>query len=234
MTNASSDGRRFAIYLLPPRGHRLAAWGAGWLGWDIERGEPAAHRGPPGVPAALQDTVTRRCRTYGFHLTLKAPFRLCRGVAVDDLLAGAAEIAGAQPAFEAQFRCETLSNFVCLRPTAHDELRQLANAFVEQLDPLRAELTEEEIQRRRPETLSPEARERLRRWGYPHVFEAFRPHYTLTDPVSPDDLAVLLDALRTEMAALVAAPVPISEVCLVQQADGGSGFRLLSRLQLGL
>ena len=74
-----SEWRRHAIYFAPEPGP-LARFGAEWLGWDPETGvgaEPAS--GLPGLLAARRQLITARPRRYGFHATLKAPFRLAEG-----------------------------------------------------------------------------------------------------------------------------------------------------------
>ena len=65
------------------------------------------------------------------------------------------------------------------------------------LDPFRAPLTPSERARRRPEDLDPRRRALLDRWGYPHVFEAFRFHMTLTGRLADD----AREAWRARLAA---------------------------------
>ncbi|WP_223252672.1 DUF1045 domain-containing protein [Paracoccus mutanolyticus] len=82
--------RRYAIYHLPEGA--LGRMGTAWLGWDPRRGSPAARpvvRALPGDAEAL----TRAPRPYGFHATLKAPFRLAAGHGPDELLRRAALVA---------------------------------------------------------------------------------------------------------------------------------------------
>ena len=64
---------RYAIYYLPPAG-ALADFGARWLGWDVRRGAAAVQLDLPGLRDA-----TEAPRKYGFHGTLKPPFRLAEG-----------------------------------------------------------------------------------------------------------------------------------------------------------
>lgn len=64
---------RFAIYYVPSKGH-LADFGASWLGWDIVEARDVPQ---PDVPG-LRD-ITMKPRKYGFHGTLKPPFRLKEG-----------------------------------------------------------------------------------------------------------------------------------------------------------
>ncbi|MGH3209127.1 MAG: hypothetical protein ACRDNO_15345, partial [Trebonia sp.] len=75
---------RFAIYAAPGTGSAdvagalVRAKAEQWLGRSIS-GDPVA----PGIPADWTresiDAITADARRYGFHGTLKAPFRLARG-----------------------------------------------------------------------------------------------------------------------------------------------------------
>ena len=107
------------------------------------------------------------------------------------------------------------------------ELGLLAAECVAALDPLRAPLSEAERARRRPERLDPRGRALLERWGYPHVFEAFRFHMTLTGRLAPEDREAFLPLLAEAAADL--PDLAIDAVSLVIQEDAGP-FRLLRRI----
>ena len=72
---------RYAVYYLPTDAN-LAKFGATWLGWDVERGQAVSQFDVHGLPEATQ-TPAR----YGFHATLKPPFRLAEVREMDQLLA---------------------------------------------------------------------------------------------------------------------------------------------------
>ena len=61
-------------------GALLADFGARWLGWDVRRGAAAVQLDLPGLRDA-----TEAPRKYGFHGTLKPPFRLAEGQDFDAL-----------------------------------------------------------------------------------------------------------------------------------------------------
>ncbi|MEO1456547.1 MAG: DUF1045 domain-containing protein [Pseudomonadota bacterium] len=112
----------------------------------------------------------------------------------------------------------------------------VAGACVERLDPLRAPLTDAERARRRPERLDAAARARLERWGYPHVFEGFRFHITLTGRLDPAEAEALRPVLAERFAPHIAGPFALDALCLFGDpgarengtgGDGGAGFRLL-------
>lgn len=204
---------RLAIYWAPPPG-RLDDLAGRWLsGEDI---------GTTGLPRPQRDLVAAPAR-YGFHGTIKAPFRLAEGCSIatiesrmERLCASLAPVA--LPAM--QLACD--AGFVALRPVAPSEaLARLALAVVRHLDDLRAPLTATEIARRRPESLSPRQRGNLDRWGYPHVAEDFRFHLTLTGPVDGAEGRAIVAALAPILQPALPRPFPIDRLCLFQQPEGG-------------
>ena len=222
--------RRYALYWLPAPGSRLEAFGRSVLGYDTAAGEPVAH------PKGLGDlaAVNAGARIYGFHATLKAPMRLAPGGTETDLAAAARVLATAHPPVVlGPLRVAALGRFLALVPEAPPpELGLLAAECVAALEPLRAPLTEAERAKRRPERLDPRARALLDRWGYPHVFEAFRFHMTLTDALPEPDRDGWHRRLAEAYAASGPEPVMIDAICLLTQ-DGSGLFRLLARLPFG-
>ncbi|MEO0634837.1 MAG: DUF1045 domain-containing protein, partial [Pseudomonadota bacterium] len=73
---------RYAIYYTPEPGTPLAEFGANWLGWDSAAG---AARGHPQVEGLDIAQITATPRKYGFHGTIKPPFRLAEGVTPEAL-----------------------------------------------------------------------------------------------------------------------------------------------------
>ncbi|TMV36066.1 DUF1045 domain-containing protein, partial [Thioclava sp. BHET1] len=80
-----ADFSRYAVYYAPPAGP-LADFGAGWLGWDPVAGLPRAHPAVAGLPCPVAE-LTATPRKYGFHGTLKPPFRLAPGTEAGGLIA---------------------------------------------------------------------------------------------------------------------------------------------------
>ena len=87
--------RRYAVYYTPADGP-LARFGAKWLGWDIATGREVERTEPAGLPAPL-DAITEAPRRYGFHATLKPPFRLAPGQSVQALDTALARLSGQMP-----------------------------------------------------------------------------------------------------------------------------------------
>ena len=86
---------RFAIYFVPAAASALYRFGASVLGYDCYTGEAIAH--PQALPEAEWAKLTAEPTTYGFHATLKAPFRLRREFEPRDLLAAAQALAASLP-----------------------------------------------------------------------------------------------------------------------------------------
>ncbi len=224
-----TDYHRFAIYFAPPSGSALARFGASWLGWDAETGGESAHpvETCAGLPVA---EITQTPRKYGFHGTLKPPFRLAGGTDRAGLSAAVAKLAADHRAFQtAPLTCARLGRFCALVPSARSvPLAALATDCVQSLDRFRAPPTQAELQKRRAHPLTPSQEENLARWGYPYVLDEFRFHLTLTGPFDDDRIVRITDALTVLTAPHCANPMPVREICLFGEAADGR-FRILER-----
>lgn len=222
--------QRYAVYYAPREG-AFAYRANDWLGT-----EPGSRRDlPQPVLAGIGDPrgITVEPRRYGFHGTLRAPFRPAEGVdeaTIRSTVAGLA--ARLAPVVCKRLQLEVLDGFVALTPMGCEAaLLDFGAAVVEATDPLRAPLTEGEIARRRPESLSPRQRELLDRWGYPFVMEEFRFHLTLTDRLSADAAGPVRDALQVHFAPVLPQPFVIEDLCLFGE-DAAGRFHLLHRYAL--
>ena len=223
------DIKRYAIYYAPRAGS-FADAAASWLGWDPVSGTEVAH---PDLAADLP-TLTAEPRKYGFHGTIKPPFRLAEGVdaaAVDAAVSALARTL--QPVQMPGLELISLEGFLALVPAGDvSGLTDLAAQVVERLDPLRAPLTEAEIARRRPERLTPRQRELLDQFGYPHVMEEFRFHLTLSGRLTDDQMAMLRPLALAHFAGLQPEPFVLEDLCLFGEAADGR-FHILNRYPLG-
>ncbi|MDP5307676.1 DUF1045 domain-containing protein [Paracoccus spongiarum] len=220
------DWRRYAIYHTPEG--PLAAFGAEWLGWDIARGREGRDR-PAGVEA-----LTRAARRYGFHATLKAPFRLAADSSEAALLADLRALAAGQPpvSLPGGLRLAALHGFPALVPAQPcAPLQQLAARVVRALDAHRAPLTPEDRARRNPDRLSEAQRNLLDRWGYPFVLGQFRFHMTLGARLEGRQSDALLAALHPHLAPLLPDPHPIASLTLAGE-DAMGRFHQIARLRL--
>jgi Protein of unknown function (DUF1045) len=210
--------RRLAVYYTPPPG-AFADFGAGWLGWDVARGARAVRT----LDVEGADEITATPRRYGFHATLKPPFRLAEGRTEAELRDTLAKVAAATPAIRgARLHLQHLGPFLALVPaTDHAPFSMLADAMVRDLDAFRLPPSEAEIARRRASGLTPAEDTYLLRWGYPYVFDAFRFHMTLSGKLDPATAARVEHALAPLLADAVPDPFEITEVTLAGEDEDG-------------
>lgn len=215
---------RYALYWAPPASHPLWAAGCHWLGRDAATGLCSTPRPHTNAP-----------RRYGFHATLKPPLRLREGVDAQGFLQAAAALAARTPAFDMPaLEVAWLAGFLALRPTQtllpQHPLRRLADDCVAQMDAWRAPPDAAELSHRAAGLDDAQAT-RLRRWGYPHVFEGWRFHMTLSDTL-PAVAPALEAAARGHFAPALAVPLRCEEVSVFVEPAASQPFRLLRRLPL--
>jgi putative phosphonate metabolism protein len=230
---ALSARSRFALYFTPAPGSPLAELGRRWLGRDIDTGASGPRYEVAGLDADAALKITASPRRYGFHATLKAPFRLAAGHDLDDLRAAVAAFAAAHaPVDVGPLSVAQLAGFIALVPHRQPPaLTEFAAACVADLDRFRAPMPEDE-RRRRAQHLSAAQARHLDRWGYPFVFEEFRFHMTLTDRV-PDPLAAtLVPALADLAAPALRDALTIDAVSLIAEAAPPGPFVVLDRYAL--
>ena len=219
---------RYALYFAPAATHPLWIAGCDWLGRDPASAATAgggAHRADP--------------RRYGFHATLKPPFALRDGASRAQLLAALSHFADERAPFAMPgLAVATLGDFLALRPVDPDAtasgqpLRELADDCVRLFDEFRRPPLPAETARRMAAGLDERQRGHVDRWGYPHVFEHWRFHMTLTDSLSDNRLRteLLADATR-HFAAALAQPLRCDGVALFVEDAPGADFRLLRRFE---
>lgn len=220
--------QRFALYYVPRPGE-LAEATAAWLGWDIARARPVAQPRLSGLPLPLAD-LTAAPRKYGFHGTIKAPFRLAPDVTLRALSAACATLAEElRPVVMRGLTLSSLGGFLALTPEGDDtDLMTLGAEVVSGLDHLRAPLTADEIARRQPDRLNPRQRDLLDHWGYPFVMEEFRFHLTLTGDLAPEVREATALVLEDWLLPILPQPFVIDDICLVGE-DAAGRFHLMSR-----
>lgn len=225
------DFRRYAIYYAPEPGP-LAEFGAAWLGWDPAAGAEAAHPQVAALPRPVAE-LTETPRKYGFHGTIKPPFRLAEGQSVEALHAAAQALcARLAPVTLHGLHLSRLGAFLALTPRGDaSALAALAAKVVQALDAFRAPPSEAEIGRRNPDKLSPAQRALMEKWGYPYVFDEFRFHLTLTGKLDSAEAEAVEAALAPVVAPLLPVPFRIGSLCLFGEAEDGR-FHLLHRYTL--
>jgi 2'-5' RNA ligase len=233
-----NNSTRYAVYLAPPIESELWRFGSRMLGRDAETGASFDDFAPEGY-AETWGAVVAEPRRYGFHATLKAPFRLNPAWGLRDLEARIATLARKIEPFDAgSLRVSRLPAgegraFVALTPEQPStELARLEANVVRKLDPLRAHLTAAEVERRAPARLSPRQRYYLDAWGYPFVLDEFRPHFTLTGAVAESE--AIMTKLAAEFERSVSSPtLRVDAVALFAQDGAQADFRIVGRFPLG-
>ncbi len=220
---------RIALYYAPEIDDPLHKRASAWLGRDAVSGAALPQKPVAGIDIA---EITADARGYGFHATLKPPFR------VQGDLKAALQTAQDFAARTAPFALPPLTitdldGFLALREAAPcPALQALADGCVTALDPHRAPATEAEIARRKPESLSPRQREYLAAWGYPYVFAEWRFHMTLTRRLTPAEKAIILPAVTEALGDAPGLTRSVSDICVFAQAAPGASFTILERLTL--
>lgn len=225
---------RVAVFFTPPPEHPLTRAAAMWLGRDAFTG---AALSPDGESALTTDEVvqlTSEPRRYGFHATLKPPFRLaegCRLEDVDETLKTATS--SLSPVDLGHLTITKIGPFFALTPAAADgAISEFAADIVCRFDTFRAPPTTEEIAGRRPDRLSVRQREYLTQWGYPYVFEEFRFHMTLTGPVADDRRSDVRQALDRRFRPLLDMPIVVDALALFVESEPPGDFVVRTRRAL--
>ncbi len=229
---------RYAIYLAPEPDTPLWRFGSAMLGYDAATGQDVERAHLPGFDDHVVWGMTGDPRRYGFHMTLKAPFRLADDTVLDGLEQTLAEFASTQTHFEVgllALECRVRADgcgFVCLVPAQRSAaLANLEAAAVVAFDRFRAPLTESEYARRRPETLSTVARAHLDRYGYPHVLDLYEPHFSLTGVI--ENPAPVADAISVALANTSGAVTfSCRSLHIYRQDEPTSRFKVYKRFAL--
>ncbi|ARC89136.1 DUF1045 domain-containing protein [Rhodovulum sp. MB263] len=223
--------RRYAIYYAPDEG-ALGDFGKAWLGWDAEAGATRAQPRLRGLPRPVED-LTATPRKYGFHATVKAPFRLAEGSDIGILHASVVALSGQlRPVLIEGLRLSLLGGFLALTPRGDTRrLIEMAGNVVKALDGFRAAPTAAELARRDPDRLSTRQRKLLEKWGYPYVMEEYRFHMTLTGPLKAAEAEATRVVLGPVLEPLIDRPIRIRSLCLFGEAKDGR-FHNLHRYSL--
>ena len=217
------DYTRYGIYFTPSE-TGFAEAGAAWLGWDIRTGAPLE---------APQPDYTARPRKYGFHATLKPPFKLAQGkteaalaLATQDL---ATKLAPVPLGHLTLSRIGSFLAWTCALPNT--ALQDLAAATVQELDTFRAPATDEDIAKRLQPGMSDAHIRHLHDWGYPYVMECFRFHMTLTGPVRKSEATRVAELAEAHFINALPDHISIDALTLVGEMPCGN-FKEVARVPL--
>ncbi len=188
------------------------------IGYDSITGRTVEHPnlGPDIEIAAL----THEPRQYGFHATLKAPFRLNNDATQSGLLQAAEDFAQKESAIQiGELAVRPLGSFIALKPPTHDLLQGFAERCVRAFEHLRALMSKDERAKRLRTPLTQRQIELMEEFGYPYVLEEFRFHMTLTSSLSRARIERVNKAL-TDLYQQVSEPVMLSSICVCAQSPG--------------
>jgi putative phosphonate metabolism protein len=227
---------RYAIYYAPAFDSDLWRFGSSTIGYDAADDVESPPRPVADIDPATWTALTGEPRRYGFHATLKAPFALAEGMTEGALETALAGFAGACECFTLPgLEVRALSRFVALVPKVRSSaLDTLAAECVKVFDPFRAPLTEADRARRLKAPLTPHQLAHLERWGYPHVFDDFRFHMTLTGPLPEPLLAPVTAALSGRYRAETGdGPLRIDRIALYRQPARNARFEVAAVFPFG-
>jgi len=226
---------RYAIYFAPPLNDPVSRVAANWLGRNAFTDEMVEAPAITGLNSAEIAFYTAAPRRYGFHGTLKPPFRLAEGTSEEGLLQALMRFTGTVQTFEIpSMEISRLGPFFALVPSEPvPDLIDLAARITREFDSFRAPLSEAEIERRNPQNLTPAQLANLHRWGYPYVFDEFRFHMTLTGPIDADEQARVEQALHTFFDPVLSEPIEVRNLALFVEEENGAPFHVHSLHPLG-
>lgn len=226
---------RYAIYFVPPACSDLYRFGARFLGYDCYGGNDLGHPPDIGLAATTWEELTREPRRYGFHATLKAPFRLLPPFTEADLVAEfdrfsalPRESASIEPVIRA------IERFIAIVPHgASAAVDQLAADCVKAFDQFRGPPTPQERDGRVAAGASARQIENLDRWGYPFVFEDFRFHMTLTGAIDPGRHGPIIALLQVAFDRIdESRSFLITQLVLARQDAPAARFRVVRQAKL--
>ena len=191
----------------------------------------------PGIGREQFSLLTAAPRRYGFHATLKPPFRLAEGKTPRTLITELQAWCASQPPFAMPpLEVGILEDFVTLLPARPvRRLDSIAAECVTRFDHLRAPLTPDEVARRNPQRLGARASGLLELWGYPYVMDLFRFHISLTGELPGDEATrtALLSAARMQFGPQAGPAQVFDSVCVFEEPAPGADFRLIERARFG-
>ena len=221
---------RYALYFAPSPASPWWTAGCRWLGRDAITDTEFTQMPIPGISLLALAKWTYVARRYGFHATLKAPFRLANGFSESDLATMAQAFSATQTPFVLEpMQVQPLGDFLALRPSgAHEQTRAMAMRCVRSFDALRAPLTAAELAQRRKLGLTDRQEILLTRWGYPYTEEEFHFHMTLTDGlrgVRPEIVEAIRLAAEEHFAAAIRTGSPVIDALTIfREEQPGAPF----------
>lgn len=227
---------RYAVYFCPSPDSDWGLAGAQWLGRCAITGKTSQQLEISGIDSELFRSLTSDPKRYGWHATLKAPFKLAPEHEVGDLLLKLHQLAKSLKPFDLpKLEVSSVGGFLSLRPKiASDELDAAAAMCVRDLQSFSLPLTEKELTRRRNKAeLTPEQDKLLVDWGYPWVLDEFNFHFSLTgslDSVDAKTEKKIIQAAKHHFQNL--SICRFDRIALVIEPEAGKDFEVIKLLEL--
>ena len=222
--------KRYALYFAPESASEWWTAGCQWLGREAESGQIMQQPAIAGLDSDQQWQLTTDARRYGFHATLKAPFRLKQGRTVTELQQALLAFCQQQDCIhDLSPQVQSMGKFLALRPSRNlAAINQLAFTCVRDFDEFRAPLSQADLARRQQHGLSTRQLALLETWGYPYTEEEFRFHMTLTDKLETNLITGQLQVAATAHFELQTS-LNITGLALFVENEVGANFKLLAR-----
>lgn len=229
MTGLPNFEPRYALYFTPPPGNPLTLAGDRWLRRGVS---------DPGVPMSMKDAKSHQLlieepRRYGFHATLKAPFRLKPGTSRPELILAIERFSRSErPCPMGPLQIARFGNTFALKPRYPSPFaRSFASRVVSAFDQFRAPLDSWELMRRMEAPLDDVETTHLVTWGYPYVFDRFDFHMTLTGAVEPREHGEVQRCLEAVFGSALDDDFAIDSMTLCEQENPDGDFVALERFQ---
>ncbi len=213
---------RFALYYAPRPQTALAEAASTWLGRDHEN-RACSRKESKTLEEKRFAKLTRTPLHYGFHGTLKPPFRLHDATSKKLLCEEIDRFCNQRsPFLLAGLEVGWLGSFLCLRPVkSSDQMNTLARDTVRRFDSFREVMSLVELEKRRTLGLTPQQDALLVQWGYPYVMDEFRFHLTLSSKIKDAKEGKLLEEeARRHFSPGLLLDIPIDGISLFVETDG--------------
>jgi hypothetical protein len=227
---------RYALYFVPGADSALYRFGSAVLGYDCYNASDIAFIGGVETFSPAWRDIVCEPRVYGFHATLKPPFRLAAGFTEADLMRALPAFAARHPAvLLGNLVVREIGSFIALVPDdPRPSLELFAQACVEEFDRFRAPPSQQERERRMAAGLTARQIENLDRWGYPYVFADFRFHMTLTGSLAPAVRQRALPLLQNAFAGIPdGGTFALDRIVVARQGDDTAPFQVIHLAALG-
>jgi 2'-5' RNA ligase len=228
---------RCAVYFVPDPHSVWWQAGSQWLGRCAATGQPMPQPTLAGIPVADQWAATAEPRRYGWHATLKAPFKIVPKEDLKSVMSALRDLAKTLPAFDLPaLHTSTQGGFLALRPEGGvSHINSTAAACVKALHSFAQPLGEADLVRRRLAPLTAAQNQLLLKWGYPYVFDEFDFHLSLTgrlDGMSDAAKEAWQHAAQTHFAHL--SVCRFERLALFVEPERGADFQLFDHVALGV